>query len=119
MIDSDYIVCMRGGGNFSIRFYESLCMGRIPIFVDTDCILPFDNLIDYRKFCIWIEKKEIPMIVKKVLDFHKSLSLDEFEDLQIACRKLWVERLCVDSFYKHLSDHFLQEGTDILPIFPS
>ena len=93
LINSDYIVCIRGGGNFSIRFYEALCMGRIPIFVDTDCILPFDHMIDYRKYCVWVDQKEIPMIAEKVADFHASISPGEFEDLQVACRQLWVDRL--------------------------
>ena len=43
--NSDYIICIRGTGNYSIRLYETLMMGRIPIFLNTDCILPFRNHI--------------------------------------------------------------------------
>ena len=35
LLDSDYILCIRGAGNFSIRLYETLMVGRIPIFVNT------------------------------------------------------------------------------------
>ena len=38
MQNSDYIVCTRGSGNFSYRLYETLSMGRIPLFIDTDCV---------------------------------------------------------------------------------
>jgi hypothetical protein len=48
ILNSDYTICMRGGGNFSVRFYETLCLGRIPIFIDTDCLLPFQDEIDYK-----------------------------------------------------------------------
>ena len=41
ILGSDYTVCMRGGGNFSVRFYETLSLGRIPVFIDTDCLLPW------------------------------------------------------------------------------
>lgn len=32
MTGSDYVLCTRGNGNYSIRFYEALCRGRIPVF---------------------------------------------------------------------------------------
>ncbi len=31
-LESDCVVCVRGVGNFSVRFFETLAMGRIPIF---------------------------------------------------------------------------------------
>src|SRR5688572_26593017 len=34
LVDSDYVVCVRGGGNFSLRLYEALCCGRIPVVID-------------------------------------------------------------------------------------
>ena len=48
VLGTDYTVSVRGGGNFSIRFYEALAMGRMPAFIDTDCILPFHNVVDWR-----------------------------------------------------------------------
>ena len=39
-LDANLVVCVRGVGNFSLRFYETLAMGRIPIFIDTDSPLP-------------------------------------------------------------------------------
>ena len=48
-IDStDYTLCIRGTGNFSARFYETLALGRIPIFINTDCMLPFNDMIDWK-----------------------------------------------------------------------
>lgn len=51
MIRSDYIVCVRGGGNFSVRLYETLAMGRIPVFVNTDCLLPLVDHINSERAC--------------------------------------------------------------------
>jgi hypothetical protein len=106
ILDSDYTVCVRGGGNFSVRFYETLCLGRIPIFVNTDCILPYDHLLNYKKYCVWVEQDEIPFIAEKVLAFHQSISEDEFRDLQLACRQLWLEYLSMNGFYWHFDQHF-------------
>lgn len=93
MKDSDYIICARGGGNFSSRFYETLAMGRVPVFINTDCILPFDNLIDWRKYCVWVEKEDLRNIGEKIIEFHQSLSNEEFIKLQVACRTIWQQYL--------------------------
>lgn len=52
MQSNAFNVCMRGAGNFSIRFYETLSCGRVPVLVDTDCAFPFDDVLDYSEFCI-------------------------------------------------------------------
>ncbi len=101
--ESDYTVCMRGGGNFSARFYETLALGRIPIFINTDCILPFDELINYKDYMVWVEESELPFINQKILTFHRSLDQKKFVELQLACRNLWETYLTKDGFYIHLA----------------
>ncbi|WP_348799495.1 exostosin domain-containing protein [Flavobacterium adhaerens] len=94
--NSDYVVCVRGAGNFSVRLYETLMMGKIPVFVDTDCLLPFEDEIDWKKHLVWIEWKNRKQIAQKIIDFHNSISNQEFIDLQISNRKLWKETLSVN-----------------------
>jgi hypothetical protein len=106
MIDSDYVVCARGGGNFSHRFYETLMFGRIPIFIDTDCVLPFHDAIDWKRYGIWIEESQLDLLPARVAEFHERISPGEFIELQRACRQLWEERLCVEGFFRHLAEHF-------------
>jgi len=93
MMESDYVLCVRGGGNFSKRFYETLAMGRIPVFINTDCVLPFDNIIDWKKFVVWVEQSEIKHIADKLVEFHKSITNDEFKAMQRSCRELWEKHL--------------------------
>jgi hypothetical protein len=62
IIDSDYTLCVRGIGNNSIRFFETICCGRIPLFLNTDCVLPFDFMIDWKKLCVWVEDNQIEKI---------------------------------------------------------
>lgn len=113
ILHSDYTVCMRGGGNFSVRFYETLCLGRIPVFVDTDCVLPFDESMDYRKYCVWVKQDEIPLISEKILDFHSSLHKSSFRELQEACRNLWLERLSMNGYYSHFPELFVhRDGSE-------
>jgi hypothetical protein len=107
IFNTDYTLCIRGYGNWSIRLYETLACGRIPVFVDTDCTLPFDFKVDWKKYCVWIDKVELPQIAVKVADFHKQLTPEDFFDLQHACRQLWEDRLTISGFMNHLPEHFL------------
>jgi hypothetical protein len=42
-------VCIRGFGNYSVRFFQTLAMGRIPVFIESDSVLPFESQIEYNK----------------------------------------------------------------------
>jgi len=49
----------------SYRLYEALCCGRIPVFIDTDCVLPYDFMIDWKKYFVWVDQSELPLIAEK------------------------------------------------------
>ncbi|MFC1497534.1 exostosin family protein [Verrucomicrobiota bacterium] len=102
IVDADYSLVARGGGNFSYRLYEVLCLGRIPLFVDSDCVLPFDHLINWKKYCLWVDEMDIGSIAKLVSEFHSSLSACEFLDLQRNARKLYEEYLSPSGFYSNI-----------------
>jgi hypothetical protein len=100
IFESMYVVCVRGGGNFSKRFYETLCCGRIPILVDTNSMLPFDEFIDWDDYLVRVHWQDLKSIGRLVANFHDRLSPQGFIDLQIRCRQLWKEWLKVESYYK-------------------
>jgi hypothetical protein len=106
--DTDYTVCIRGSGNFSQRLYEVLAMGRIPIFVNTDCILPAEHLIEWKRYCVWVEAEELEQLPARVADHHASFDAQGFEELQLACRALWKEHLSYSGFFTHFFSHFRQ-----------
>jgi hypothetical protein len=93
IVNSDYVLCARGYGNNSIRLYEALSCGRIPVFIDSDCVLPYDFLIDWKKYCVWVTENELPFLGEKIADFHARLSNASFVELQYSCRKLWEDWL--------------------------
>ena len=99
--DSDYGICIRGTGNFSVRFYETLAMGRVPVLINTDCSLPLNDEIDWRKHVVWVDYNEREQVAQKVNWFHDSLSEAEFLDLQQSNRKLWMEKLSLKGYFKH------------------
>jgi hypothetical protein len=105
MISSDYVLCVRGAGNYSFRFYETLCCGRIPIFIDTDCILPFENHIQWSKYIIRIDKQDISNIGDIVSNFHDRISPDAFLKLQQDCRNLWLNWFSPKGFFNKFFEY--------------
>lgn len=52
-------LCPRGNGSSSIRFFETMCMGRIPVHVSDAYVPPFGKDIDYSQFCLFIPESEV------------------------------------------------------------
>ena len=100
--ESDYIFCLRGRGNFSIRLYETLMMGRIPILVNTDCLLPFSKHINWKNHVLLINWKDRNNIAEIIENFHKNISNSEFEEKQKNNRFLWKEKFTPNWILNHL-----------------
>lgn len=100
--ESDYVLCPRGAGNFSFRFYETLALGRIPIFVNTDCLLPYEEYISWKDYVVWVEEEELPQLEQKVLEFHNALTKDAFIEKQKACNELWEKWLSPHGYFDNL-----------------
>lgn len=99
MLNSNYVICIRGAGNFSVRLYETLAMGRIPVFVNTDCLLPLPEAIDWKKHVVWVEFNELDRLEELVLAFHDKFTPKEFKLVQQANRKLWENKLTLSGFF--------------------
>jgi len=104
MIGSLYCIATRGGGNFSYRLYEILSCGRIPIFINTDSVLPFDTNIDWKKHVVWLEENELNKIDQILLKFHTSKTKEELSLLQKQNRELYSQYLSPLGFHKSLNE---------------
>ncbi len=102
IVNSDFVLCPKGDGNFSVRFYEVLSLGRIPILIDTDMILPLNKDIDYSKFILRINYKDIHNIDKIVSDFYNKITEDEWIKMQSIARQEFVNHLNIVSFFKFI-----------------
>ena len=78
--NNPFTVCSRGAGNYSIRFYETLRSGRIPVLLNTDMAFPFPDRIPWDDIIIcrdtpdevldtvldWWQNKDIPKIQQQL-----------------------------------------------------
>lgn len=97
-----YGLCVRGGGNFSFRMGEILMMGRIPILINTECILPFRNLIPYEKNFILINYKELDNAEKIIKNYHESHTENQLIEIQKQNRKIWEEYFLPCNAFNHI-----------------
>ncbi len=98
-----YGLCVRGGGNFSFRLGETLMMGRIPILIDTECILPFVDEIPWDANCIRIKPENFHRIPEVIQEYHDSHTEDELIAIQKQNRILWEEYFIPKNTYKRIS----------------
>lgn len=102
IVNSDYVLCIKGDGNFSYRFYETLSLGRIPLLVDTECVLPLEDIICYKDFCFFVDFRDLKNIDKILFDFHQKISGEKFEFMQREARAVFEEYLRIDNFTSHM-----------------
>jgi len=57
--NTKFVLCPRGRGLNSIRFFEALRMGRIPVLISDDTKLPMEDRIDYSRFMVRMPENDI------------------------------------------------------------
>ena len=105
ILSSHYTLCPRGGGNWSYRLYETLCLGRIPVFFDTNCVLPYESLIHWRDYCVWVEGDEVSQTAEAILRHYQDHTPESFVAAQRRCRQLWLDYLSLDGFFRNFHRH--------------
>lgn len=101
---SDYCLDVRGDANASCRFYEILSLGRIPLFVDTERVMPLENQINYDQFCLRINSRDLPRIGEIVRNFNDTVSPEEFQEMQKRARLVFSTMLRIDRYTVYLME---------------
>ena len=93
MLANQYQVCARGNANWSLRFYETMAYGRIPVYVESGGMTPADwwygKLQDRLDDFPGVYVKDVNDIEWEILKYHNSIdSLAEMQDL---CRAWYID----------------------------
>jgi hypothetical protein len=106
ILESDYVLCVRGNGNFSFRFFETMSLGRTPVLIDTDCVLPFEFVHDYRSLCVIVPESRVHQVAEQVAEFHARFDETSYREHQKRVRSFWAEWLSAEGFFRHLAAHW-------------
>jgi len=98
-----FTLCLRGMGNYSVRFYQTLAMGRIPILIDTDSNLPFSDQINYKNIVVKIPFSDRFKTEDYLIDFLKNKTNSDLVKIQEECRKVWVDYFNSEAMLENLS----------------
>lgn len=100
MMNSSFTLCMRGGGNFSYRFYEALSFGRIPILIDTDMELPFEAAAQWSiKWDNHIVRLSYDrFMAMDTAELESKLLYSKFTYSPLANRELWERYFAPESY---------------------
>lgn len=96
--NSPFNISQRGSGNFSMRFYQVMASGRIPVLVDTDMDLPFSDQIDYRSILVF--EKDVRRCIDRVYHLWDAGRLGP---MQQACGAVHASYLSPAAYFKRLT----------------
>ncbi len=109
IIASDFVLAPKGDGNFSTRFFETISLGRIPLLIDTECVLPLEGIVKYDQFILRVDYKDLEKLGKTVNDFFERISDDDFVTMQKKAREAFEQYLRIDVFYRYIFNESVLE----------
>ncbi|MSU33046.1 MAG: hypothetical protein EXS25_10415 [Pedosphaera sp.] len=83
------VCCPRGAGLNSIRFFETMAMGRIPILISDFCQLPREETIIYDDFILRVPESKIPELPALLIDWFETKTPQEIANRCLAARQTW------------------------------
>jgi hypothetical protein len=87
LVNSKFILCPRGAGHNSARFFEAIWFGRIPILISDNVQLPLETFIPWDDLIVRVSEKDMD-IEEKVGGFLKTHNLEEVsKELKSLARK--------------------------------
>jgi hypothetical protein len=75
------------------------------VFFNTDCVLPYESLIKWRDYCVWVEGDDMGQTAQAILRHYASHTPESFVALQRRCRQLWLDYLSLDGFFRNFHRH--------------
>ncbi len=98
--ENNFSLAIRGVGNFSYRLCEIMHMGRIPIIIKTNNVLPLEDFINWNECAVICEEKELHILNDKIEKFIKTKDVN---NIQLNNRNIWDEWLSPLGFTKNLN----------------
>lgn len=76
-------------GVFPYRFFEAMSAARVPVLVSSDYVFPFSDEIDYKSFCILVERRDAGNVDKIILDFLRNNNDERIVEMGMLARSSW------------------------------
>ncbi|WP_173179008.1 glycosyltransferase [Desulfosarcina ovata] len=95
-------LCPRGVGTQSIRFFETMAMGRLPVVISDRYVFPLNNTIDYDQFVIRIKETRISQFPERLAAVFGRLSPDDSRKMGARARQVWSDYFSPSKYEKYI-----------------
>jgi hypothetical protein len=99
--NADFVLAPKGDGNYSNRFLKTLAFGRIPVAVDTDIVLPLEEVIPYERLMVRVPMNEVGKTADHIARFYDALSNNEWKERQKEARETFLAYLVQEKFFEY------------------
>ena len=97
-------LCVRGDANASQRFYEALSAGRVPLLLDTDSVLPLEDIAPYEQCVIKVPFGEMATLSKRAVAWYGAQTDTSFIQAEKEARALFQKYLRLDRYFALVFD---------------
>lgn len=103
---SIFTLCPRGYGRTSFRLYEAMQLGSIPVYISDEHWLPFENVLNWEKFCVIVKPDEIKKIPEILKDIRNR---GQCERMALAATEAYNNFFCYQSTIKMIHEFLESE----------
>jgi hypothetical protein len=75
--DSKFVLCPRGEGLSSIRLFETMSSGRVPVIIADDAKLPLEDKINYDDLIVRVPEDRLDLLESSMLEFEATHDLEK------------------------------------------
>lgn len=105
--NTHFTLSTRGTGNWSARFYQVLSLCRIPVIVDTDIVLPFEDKINWNDIVVYCKSKDDIGVNIKQFWVQKDII-----QAQQRCKEIYDTYLSPEKWCKIIAEEILEHLKD-------
>lgn len=98
------VLCPPGIGPYSIRMFETVYMGRVPVLFEDNAVYPLAEQINYSAFCVRIAKSDVMATGEILRRWLKETPLDEIHQMGVFACRTWNRYFAPDRTLPYLLD---------------
>lgn len=106
MCNSNYVLSVRGVGNFSFRLYESLSLGKPIVHLKTDARLPFG--MRYENVGVVTTPRDMKNMDLKISAHYKRFTEDGWVEYQKHIFDIWKKNFSPEVFHRKVYDLLIE-----------
>ncbi len=99
--NSTFTLVVRWYWNHAYRLYETMSAGKIPLFIDTESRIPFDNQIDFKSLFIRVPFSDIKNI-DSYIDKYVSKHQNEFDNICDRIYEIYLSYFRMETYFPKL-----------------